>query len=213
MFDAVIFDLDGTLIDSAPDIHAAANKAITAHGFDPISAALAQSYVGRGVATFVERFRADHGIDDGFQTPLVETFLHHYETAHDLTHPYPGVLTCLSGIVARKQGLGLCTNKPIVPTRTVLTHFGWDFFSVVIGGDSLPQRKPDPAPLMQCITALNARAPLYVGDSEVDAETAARAGVPFALYTEGYRKTPVSELPHDMAFDHFDALTNWLQHP
>jgi len=77
---------------------------------------------------------------------------------------------------------------------------------VVIGGDSLTVRKPDPAPLRAAVAGLGARDVVYVGDSEVDAETAARAGLPFALYTQGYRKGPVANIAHDRAFDDFAEL-------
>lgn len=209
-FDAVIFDLDGTLIDSAPDIHAAANAAITGQGFDPITPERARGYVGRGVPVFVERFRKDFDIGPEFQAPIVEAFLARYETAVEMTTLYPGVQSCLEGLVAQGMATGLCTNKPIKPTRFVLSHFGWNAFDVVLGGDSLSVKKPDPRPLQHCIAELGAKTPLYVGDSEVDAETAQRADVPFALFTEGYRKAPVADLPHDFAFDHFDALMTWI---
>ena len=80
------------------------------------------------------------------------------------------------------------------------------FFDVVIGGDSLPVKKPDPSPLIQCFEDLGATRRLYVGDSEVDAATAHAAGIDFALFTEGYRKVPVQELPHLAEFDCFSAL-------
>jgi phosphoglycolate phosphatase len=88
-----------------------------------------------------------------------------------------------------------------------LAHLGLDVhFPVVIGGDSLSVRKPDPAPLRAAVAGLGARDVVYVGDSEVDAETAARAGLPFALYTEGYRKGPVERIAHDRAFADFAEL-------
>jgi len=79
-------------------------------------------------------------------------------------------------------------------------------FGAIVTGDSLPERKPDPAPLQVVLSRLGATSGLYVGDSEVDAETAARAGVPFALYTEGLRTRSVAEIPHDHAFSDFRAL-------
>lgn len=83
---------------------------------------------------------------------------------------------------------------------------GWrGFFPVVIGGDSLPQRKPDPAPLLAAAAGLDGPV-LFVGDSEVDAETALAAQVPFLLFTEGYRKAPVSALPHAARFARYSDL-------
>ncbi|MDN5569563.1 MAG: HAD hydrolase-like protein, partial [Paracoccus sp. (in: a-proteobacteria)] len=100
---------------------------------------------------------------------------------------------------------------PIEPTRVVLKHFGLDgFMKTVIGGNSLPQMKPDPAPLRLAlqdlgVTGDHPRA-LYVGDSEVDAACAAAVPVPFLIFSGGYRKTPIAELTHQHAFDHFDEL-------
>ena len=210
-FDAIIFDLDGTLVDSAPDIHAAANHALADHDLPPVTLAQARGYVGHGAAIFVTRMRADLDLADDMQAPLLDRFLHYYETAHDLTAPYPGAEALMDRIVAEGLALSLVTNKPISPTRSLLAHLGWtDRFTVTLGGDSLPVRKPDPAPLLKAIEDLGCTAPLYVGDSEVDAETAARAGVPFALFTEGYRKIPAEALPHMFGFNAHAALSHWL---
>ena len=140
----------------------------------------------------------------------MDTFLKRYETAVHLTHCYPGAVACLEALKDAGLVLGLCTNKPIRPTHAVLDHLDLTrFFDVVLGGDSLSVRKPDPAPLFHCIDALGGKSTLYVGDSEVDAETADRAKVPFALYVEGYRKTALEDLPHELAFDQFADLTRF----
>ncbi|MEO1678930.1 MAG: phosphoglycolate phosphatase [Pseudomonadota bacterium] len=204
---AVVLDLDGTLIDSAPDIHAAANAALGAEGVAPLSLDEARSFVGAGTPTFVRRAMAARGIDADRFEPLHAAFLGAYEGAVALTAPYPGAVDALAVLAGRGHPMGLCTNKPIGPTRTVLEHFRLaHVFGAVMGGDSLAVRKPDPAPLHAVMEGLGASTCLYVGDSEVDAETAARAGVPFLLFTEGYRKTPVEDLPHAAAFSHWDVL-------
>lgn len=203
----VIFDLDGTLVDSAPDIRAAANAALAERGIAPLTMAEARGCVGHGAAVFMERARDLRGVDAALQAPLLEAFLARYEHAVDLTELYPGVLEVLESFAKRDIPMAVCTNKPIAPTRNVLAHLGLErFFPVVVGGDSLPVRKPDPAPLHHTIAELGGGWVLYVGDSEVDAETAQRADVTFALFTEGYRKTPVGELTHAYAFDQFEAL-------
>ena len=115
--------------------------------------------------------------------------------------------TVLETLHQKGHRIGLCTNKPVAPTNDILDHFGLtNLFSVVIGGDSLAQRKPDPAPLLAAFEALGGPG-IYVGDSEVDAQTAERAGIPIALFTEGYRKTPVAELTHEWAFRDFADLS------
>jgi len=205
----IIFDLDGTLIDSAPDIHAAANAVLTAEGLPHITAGQSRSFIGNGARVFVERLeRAATGTNDPARTARMQLcFLGQYETAHALTRVYPGVETALETLRATGWRLAVCTNKPLAPARTVLAHFGLaGLFEAVIGGDSLPVIKPDPAPLHAAIKALGGGAAVFVGDSEVDAATAQAAGVPFALFTCGYRSAPPEQIPHDRAFDDFRAL-------
>lgn len=196
----VVFDLDGTLIDSALDIAAAANATLAEVGAEPLTVAEARSFVGAGAPIFVERMARARNLLD--PAPLVPRFVHHYERAVNETVIYPGVEAALATLKASGHRLGLCTNKPQRPTRAVLAHLGWEaVFEAVFSGDSLPVRKPDPAPLLAALEALGSGPAIYVGDGEVDAETADRAGVPFLLFTQGYRKTPVEDLPHAAAFD------------
>jgi len=203
----IVFDLDGTLIDSAPDIHAIANLVLAQEGAAPITLQDTRRFVGNGAAVFVARMRAARGLPDAAQTRLLSGFLTLYNKAVDRTHPYPGVALALQTLRKSGHRLGICTNKPLQPARSVLSHLGLsEFFEVVIGGDSLIVRKPDPAPLEAAFEVLGVGPRIYVGDSEVDAETAARVAVPFFLFTKGYRKTPVDKLPHSAAFDEFDAL-------
>jgi phosphoglycolate phosphatase len=211
MMAAIVFDLDGTLIDSVPDIHFIANEVLNAEGAEPITLAQARSFVGNGAGVFVQKMRALRGLPDADQDRLYEAFVGLYDTAVTRTVPYPGVPELLARLKGDGHRLGVCTNKPISPTKAVLAHLGLDmFFDTVWGGDSLPVRKPDPAPLHAAFEALGEEIRLYVGDSEVDADTAKAAGVPFFLYTEGYRKTLVEEISHRAAFSHFDALYSQL---
>ena len=205
----LVFDLDGTLIDSAPDIHAAANVALAAEGLPPVSADESRNFIGNGSAVFIARLEqatAGESVPDR-HARMLALFLQTYETSHDRTRPYPDVPETLAALRRAGWRLGLCTNKPIAPARAVLAHLGWeDVFDAVIGGDSLPVIKPDPAPLRAVIDALGAGPVVYVGDSEVDAATAQAAHVPFALYTPGYRKTPIETIPHASAFDRYPDL-------
>lgn len=212
---AVIFDLDGTLIDSAPDIHAAANKVFAIKGLEPFPFAVVRSFIGNGVGVLVSRLLAARGLDsDGpLHALLVREFISIYEEAYDLTKLYPGVAEMLTDLHNAGHPMGICTNKPELPARSTLRHFGLDgHFGVVIGGDSLAERKPHPAPLLAALTNLHTSRAIFVGDSEVDAETAQAAHVPLALFTGGYRKAAPEAFGARVVFDHHSALPRLLSH-
>lgn len=205
----LIFDLDGTLIDSAPAIHAVSNAVLVARGFPALSREEVRGFVGRGVPHLVRCLLARHGADpDGpLYAPVHDDLIRRYETEVEGNTLYPGVIAALERLAGMGCALGIATNKPLRPAMAAIRHVGLDrFFPVVLGGDSLPTRKPDPAMLHVAADRLGRARVLYVGDSEVDADSAANAGLPFVLFTEGYRKTPVDALPHAAGFDHFDRL-------
>jgi phosphoglycolate phosphatase len=212
---AIVFDLDGTLIDSAPEIHAVANRVFTAKGLAPFPFATVRGAIGNGVGVLVGRLMQAQGLDatGPLHVDLAASFVKIYEEAFDLTTLYPGVAEALTDLDSAGHRLGICTNKPEGPARAVLRHFGLDgVFKVVIGGDTLPTRKPDPAPLHAALQPLGTGPTLFVGDSEVDAETARAADVPLALYTQGYRTAPVETLGAKLIFDNFHALPRLIAH-
>ena len=202
---AVIFDLDGTLIDSAPDIHAAVNLALRDIGHPGLPFARVRSFIGHGAPALIAQVLAATGAAPTHQAPLLQGFLRHYDTgATSLTGLYPGVTTALTALHAASHPMAICTNKPLSAAVPVLRAFDLlRFFPVVIGGDSLAQRKPHPAPLLAARSQLATRYAVFVGDSEVDAETALAAALPFVLFTQGYRKTDIAQIPHRANFaDH-----------
>lgn len=207
MTPAIVFDLDGTLVDSAPDLHLALNRVLEEEGVAPVTLAETAGFIGHGIPHLVGLARAARGLPPAREAAMTAAMFRHYLAAPaGLTRPYPGVPEALAALTAAGFRLGLCTNKALAPTEEILR--GLDLrrhFAVVIGGDSLPERKPDPAPLRAAFAPLG-RPVLYVGDSEVDAATAAAAGIPFGLFTRGYRKTPAADLPHRFGFDDFGAL-------
>lgn len=209
---AIVFDLDGTLIDSLPDIHVALNTVLDLMGAAPVTAAECRGFIGHGIPNLIAQARHARAIDIVYQPQMVEAMFEHYR-AHpvDLTRPYPGAVAALTLLRDWGHPLGLCTNKALAPTLDILEALDLrGFFTEIIGGDSLPTKKPDPAALHACFAACGAPL-LYVGDSEVDAETARRAEVPFALYTEGYRRAEVAELAPDLAFSDFADLLAFVK--
>lgn len=205
---ALIFDLDGTLIDSLPDLGAAVNRMLAGEGQPPMEAAEVRSYVGNGAPVLVARVMAARGIDTARHAALSGAMIADY-TRHstDLTRPYPGVPEALTALADAGFRLGLCTNKPAAPTRAILADLGLArFFAAVIAGDTLARRKPDAAPLRAALDALGGGACLYVGDSEVDATCAANAALPFALYTRGYLHGAADQITAAACFDDFADL-------
>jgi phosphoglycolate phosphatase len=205
----IVFDLDGTLIDSAPDIHSVAASILDDLGKAPLTLAETRNFVGEGAAVFISRMMAarELGASTADHQSLLQKFLSQYEFAVDKAVFYPGALDTLIGFHAAGRRLGLCTNKPEKPTRAVLRHMGIEaLFSATIAGDMLQSRKPDPEMLLSTLEQLGDGPSLYVGDSEIDAETARRAEIPFALFTGGYRKKPIEDLHWDWTFDSFQQL-------
>lgn len=207
----IVFDLDGTLIDSAPDIHACVNTVLRENAIAPLPLDRVRSFVGGGVELLWSRIIAARGLDPADRPVLIAAFMARYHDATALTRLYPGAAEALAALAELGHPMGICTNKPLAATRNVLAHFGLTgFFGAVIGGDSLPQKKPHPAPLQATFAALasdaDAAGGLFVGDSEFDAGCAAAAAVPFLLFTEGYRHTPVEQMEHAASFGDFSQL-------
>lgn len=206
----LIFDLDGTLIDSARDLHAVAGKLLQEEGHPPLDLPTVKSFIGNGVPKLVERIM-EHcfgHVDPQRHQQLVVRFMQHYNAAPTaLTRLYPHVAECLQELELEGHCLGLCTNKPSAISYRILRELDIaQHFSAIFGGDTLPVKKPDPAPLLAVIKALGRRPSLYIGDSEIDAQTANAAGYPFLLFTEGYRKKPIEDIPHKARFNDFQYL-------
>ncbi len=205
----IVFDLDGTLIDSAPDIQHATTIILDRLGKAPLTLDEVRAFVGEGAHVLVSRMMAARGITETPEShkTIYADLLGEYEHAVEHAVFYPGVVDALALLRASGHRLGLCTNKPEAPARAVVRHMKLDrFLEAFVAGGMVERHKPDPQMLLRCIADLGGGPTLYVGDSGTDAETARCAGIPFALYTEGYRKAPISEMPHRWAFDHFDTL-------
>jgi phosphoglycolate phosphatase len=208
--DTLIFDLDGTLVNSAPDLAYALNQVLRADGRDVLSVEDVAGMVGDGVAKLVERgYDATGGpaIDPvGILSAFHEIYLN---SASNLTKLYPGVLSTLQ--ILRRDGyrMGLCTNKPIAPTNALLNALNLiDFFDTVAGGDSFPVRKPDPGHVNGVLELLGSTAQnaIMIGDSKTDVAAANNAGVAVIAVSYGYPRCPIEELGADIIIDSFDAV-------
>lgn len=208
---AVLFDLDGTLIDSIPDLAGAVNRLLAAEGREALPADEVKVMVGDGAGTLVTRaFNARGGMPGPEVGPYLARFLADYEPrAAELTRPWPGVEAALAALKAKGLKLAVCTNKPSGATAEVLDKLGLaPFFDVVVGGDDAPALKPDPLHVHACLERLGVSAAeaVLVGDSINDVLAAKAAGVPTIVVSFGYCRGPVSDLGADMVIDHFDEL-------
>mgnify|MGYP001816562131 FL=1 len=209
---AVVWDLDGTLVDSATDIATSLNRLLGENELAALDDALIKNMIGEGVAVLIRRGFEAHGITpDGKRLEsLVERFLVIYsEVATASTRLFPGAREALQSLSDAGLRQAICTNKPEAITRQVLAGLGIaDCFDVVIGGDTLPRNKPDPLPLRAALEGLDV-APersLMVGDSAIDVQTAHAAGVSVAFVTFGYGPGPSHPHKADYLIDDFADL-------
>lgn len=195
---AIIFDLDGTLVDSARDLQDATNALLAEEGLRPISLDEAKSMIGDGAAKLVERAVAATGGDLARLPEFVARFLTIYQAnASRHTQAYPGVADTLAGLRRLGLPLAVVTNKPYAATIDILEALGLrGYFDAVIGGDTLPERKPHPAPILMALDRLGTapEAALMVGDNYHDVQAARAAGVRAFAVTYGYSHKPHAEL-------------------
>jgi phosphoglycolate phosphatase len=181
VYEHVIFDLDGTLVDSRADLVGAVNHVLRSLGRAEIEPTTLYRYVGDGARVLVERALGTEAQDE---VPRgLELFMAYYaEHLLDATRPYPGVVEALATLAGCGVALSVLTNKPVALSRAILGGLGLgDRFVDVIGGDSLPVRKPDPAGVerLRARTGTPRERTLLVGDSPIDLRTARAANVAF----------------------------------
>lgn len=209
------FDLDGTLIDSVPDLTNSLNQVLREHGYGPLTRQEVAPMVGDGVPVLVGRAFAARGGSPGEAAEALPRYIKIYEAnAINETRPYPGVPETLRELRRRGYRTGVCTNKLQQATMTVLQGLGLaDLFDAVAGGDRYPVRKPDPGHLTGLIRELGGtveRAAM-IGDSENDAAAAHAAPVPLVLMRYGYARTAPETLGADAVLDDFGELPQALQ--
>jgi phosphoglycolate phosphatase len=210
---AVLFDLDGTLVHSAPDLQAAANVVCNTRGWEPFDLKTITSFVGNGVPVLVERIFRARGAsvkEADYQTAVMDYLEYYNNHSAVFTKPYEGVVKALDWLKGKGVSMAVVTNKPEIATITVLQALELDrYFAAVIGGDTTAQLKPDTAPYLAACTKLGIEPgkTIYIGDSETDGKTAAAVNVPFVLFTGGYRNSRVDEIPNWRVIDKFSQLS------
>jgi len=201
--EALVWDLDGTLVDSAPDLASALNTTLDMRGFFSHSVETVRGMIGDGVPKLVERGFNAVGIrlNPAQLDELVALFMREYTAcATDRTRPYPLITETLQEISEMNIPMGVCTNKPEAISRQILEGLGMDgYFGSVVGGDTTTARKPNALPLLTCLQQLVARpkASLMIGDSAVDVNCAHAAGTKIGVVPWGYTSTPAKDLCAD----------------
>ncbi|MFN0263006.1 HAD family hydrolase [Tepidamorphus sp. 3E244] len=205
-----VFDLDGTLVDTLPDLAASLNVALEKEGLARVSQEDARRGVGHGARRMIEHALADRGVTPDRERidRMHGAFLEHY-TANIAVDsvPFPGAVAAMDALSARGIVLAVCTNKYEALARRLLGDLGLaDRFAAIAGGDTFPASKPNPQHLTGTIQAAKCGAAVMIGDSDADIGAAKAAGIPSVAVSFGYSTRPAAELGADRLIAHFDEL-------
>jgi len=213
----ILFDLDGTLLDTAPDLHGALNFCLKSAGRDTVSLDSVKHMVGQGARVLLERGMAatGGGASEDEITRLFDLFLDYYsDHLSDDSVPYPGVVNALRELKGLDCSMAICTNKPYGLAKRIVDDFGLsEFLPVLTGGDSFDIRKPDPGHILKTLDLLDRPdlPAVMVGDSHNDIDAAKAAGIKTVVVSYGYTDTPPADLGADILIDHFDELISAIK--
>jgi phosphoglycolate phosphatase len=189
----IVFDLDGTLVDSAPDLTNALNDALIRRGHAPVAGEVIRGAVGRGARIMIETALGMAGIEEDVDQMLAKFLVHYEANIAAESRPFPGAADLLERLAERGARLAVCTNKREGLSRKLLKDLGLSgHFAAIAGRDTFPVSKPDPGHLTGTIALAggNPSHALMVGDSEFDFAAARAAGVPIVLARFGYGPLP-----------------------
>ena len=207
-----VFDLDGTLVDTAADLSSATNRTLAKLGLPPTSAALLKPVVNSGARAMIEAGLLHHGVSKsaGEVDGLLDAFLADYARHIAVeSMPFPGALAALDRLKTSGARLGICTNKREHLARKLLAELKMDrMFDAVVGRDTLPVHKPDPGHLIGTVILADGDLGrcVMVGDSEIDVRTAKSAGIPAIGVAFGFSREPIASFKPDHVLDHYDRL-------
>ncbi len=213
---AVVFDLDGTLVDSAADIARALNGGFEAHSIAPFSAEDVHTIVGGGARMAIDKAaeRAGLALTDAQRADVMQRFFNTYrKVSAEGNGLYPGARKLLEELRAKNVKIGLCTNKAEDVALIAVKALGIsDLLDVKVGARDDRPRKPFPDMIHACLDPFNIKPSdaVMIGDSRADAEAGRAAGTAVILTSFGYTTTPVAELHHDAIVDHLDEVMGWL---
>ena len=216
-FDTVIYDLDGTLIDSAKDMQVAVSRVLADHGLPPVTEDDVRIFMGQGSKVTMDKAFTKYGktLDDEALSAATREFVRYYE-ADPVGHTtaFAGVPEVVSRFARIGLKQGVCTNKFERPSRMILEHLKlMPPITDLAGADTFPVRKPDPRHILMLVERMG-RTPdraVMVGDSIHDVEAAHAAGLPAVLVSWGYTDRPASELGAEAVIERFDALPQALE--
>ncbi|MGJ3233266.1 MAG: HAD-IA family hydrolase [Oceanicaulis sp.] len=218
----IAFDLDGTLVDTAPDLVRALNAAVVPDGLEPVPIAAVRAMVGRGARALIERAYERAGAPALSSEEIearLDRFMHAYRAGiADQSAPFNGVLDALDVLAANGAELSVCTNKPTSLAVPLLTELGMaQRFVRIVGPEDAPAKKPDPRHLEAAIGGKADRRTVMVGDSEPDASAARGAGAWCVIFEDGYSEKPAGALGADRLFRLWGELpaliADLLEHP
>jgi len=210
----IAFDLDGTLVESAPDLIGSVNAVLVAHGYEPLPYERGRPFVSRGARWLLEFGLKSAGEPEpaARAAALFGGFIAYYsDHIADDTRPFPGAIDALKTLRSAGATLVVCTNKPTGLSRTLLTKLHMaGLFDGVVGIDAVSAAKPNPAHLIEAVQAVggNLARTVMVGDADTDAGAARGAGTPLVLVDFGYTEIPAVDLAPDVLLHCFDDLAD-----
>jgi phosphoglycolate phosphatase len=215
----ITFDLDGTLFDTAPEIALAVNRTLDEYGYPPIELDTVIGYIGNGTRELMRQVLASQGVEpDIVLDKVMPVFDAHYDaTSGTIAQPYPGVPDALARLRSADMHMAVVTNKERRFALRLLENARLaPYFDVLLGGDSLPYKKPHPLPIRYCLERMNVpvHAAAHLGDSRTDVQSARRAGVAAWAVPYGYNYgEPIEDAQPDRVFASIEEMADHVVSP